>query len=499
MIVPRRLLRPERDVVLVLGDAISDAARAEFENRGLRLALLSAAPTISDLNRARGVLIHLDTGRAITELLPRAGASWIDHGLLICVSTADDASQLVASDLLRGLPPDQVERKVLPPAYVFPELLARHDPGPAADGAFTPEYVGNVEPLDDEDHLLMSRALAGYGQVRLEELSPGLSGARVFTVHTTRGNSFGNWGQPLFAKFDRRSKILQEADGYRAAKPFIPFGMCPEIEQVRLGARRGLLVGSLVDQSEALWDVARRGLAATAIFNLFDMTLGAWRAQGLRVQPSNGSMWQALEGARIIRADKIRSEYYETACGRGEALTPEEIVELLRPLNRPHRVGPIHGDLHADNVRVRRGEAILIDMASVCNGPLAADVALLETWFAIALKDDEHNDNYHDPEWEEVVEALYAPNAFILSPPPSEAGMKYRWMWDVIRQLRTIGIANQCSSDEYRLAVVAGLLRRCMFPATCRRDKGRRRTAYRLASRLVEALSAHEETTLATL
>lgn len=493
MLAPRTLARPDRVKVLAFGAPLPETTEVECRRRGMSIERPPDAPSLVDLRLARGAIFLFDGDAAAGELLRSIGAQLIDHGLLICVGTDDDALQGLASGLLAGLPPEQIERQVAPEAHRFPELLARHDPGPAADPNFRPDYMDNVEDLTSEDLLLMSRAFAGCGKVRLEEMTEGLSGARVFSVHTTRGNSFGSWTQPLFAKLDRRAKVAQEAQGYHAAAPFIPFGLCPKIEQQLLGARRGILVGSFVDQSESLWDVARRGMAGPAIFNLFDTTLGAWRAQGLRLPPAIGPMWPALEQAGVIDVARIRPEYFEEACARGEAMTPATIAARLAGLAQSYRQGPIHGDLHADNVRVRGADAILIDMASTGSGPLSTDVALLETWIAVALRRPEHSEEYRDSDWERLVDILYAPDAFVELPLPSEGGARHRWIWDAVRQIRQIGLANQSCPSEYKTAVVGALMRRCMFASTCRRDRFRRVTAYRLASRLAEALTLNAE------
>jgi Ser/Thr protein kinase RdoA (MazF antagonist) len=56
----------------------------------------------------------------------------------------------------------------------------------------------------------------------------------------------------------------------------------------------------------------------------------------------------------------------------------------------------MHGDLHGENVRVRNGNAILIDFASVCSGPLTADLAALETCLAFELPPEERREDYEN-------------------------------------------------------------------------------------------------------
>ena len=48
---------------------------------------------------------------------------------------------------------------------------------------------------------------------------------------------------------------------------------------------------------------------------------------------------------------------------------------LLGLTGQKYRAAPMHGDLHGNNVRVRGGDAIVIDLASIASGPLVADLA----------------------------------------------------------------------------------------------------------------------------
>ncbi len=482
MSAPRGLAAPGRPRVLWFGRPPSAAVAREFTHRGLTLAPMTGSPGLGVLRTARGAVFDLHDDAADTgDQLRRSGRELINHGLVLCVSAADDAQQGLAAPFLAGLPSEHVERRTAPADHVMSELLARHDPGPAFRADFQPTYATNVEPLGAEDLLLLGRAFHDCGPVVLDEMGGGLSGARVFCVHTTMGNSVGSWAQPLFAKLDRRDRVAREGQNYRAAAPFIPFGLRPNVERMVCGATRGLLVGNLVDKSESPWDVARRGHAEQAIFNLFNTTLGGWRAQGFRGSPLRGPVWPALVNAGIVTLGRVRDDYAAQV-----ALRPLEIAARLTTLDQRYRAGHIHGDLHAENVRVRGSDAILIDLASAQHGPLVADLALLETWLAFALHKSEPTETYEDPAWREMISGLYAPETFISPPIPAEAGSRFGWVWETVRHVRTLAVATQSCSTEYQTAIIAGLLRRGMFPSSCRADKYRRTVAYQVAVGLTQ-------------
>jgi hypothetical protein len=230
------------------------------------------------------------------------------------------------------------------------------------------------------------------------ELTGGRSDARVFAVHMTVDTSnAGVWPQPAFAKLDQRDKIEQEHRNYRDfADRFIPFGLRPNIHEMVVGADRGLLVGNFVDRSESLWDLARRNVAAQAVTSLVEETLGGWRDQAYAKDPVEGSVAAAMAAADMCRPKKIKEKYAEGAAREGVTIKPDELWEALLALPQRYRLAPAHGDLHGENVRVRNGHAILIDLSSVTQGPLTADLAALETWLAFQLPPGSNEDQYTD-------------------------------------------------------------------------------------------------------
>jgi hypothetical protein len=244
-----------------------------------------------------------------------------------------------------------------------------------------------------------------------------------------------------------------------------------------VGAERSLLVGNFVDRSESLWDLTRRNVAAQAVTSLIEETLCGWRDQAYANDPVEGAVARAM--ARICNPKNVNPCYPEAALRDGVAIGPKEMWEQLSALRQRYRLAPAHGDLHGENVRVRNGQAILIDLASV--------VPALETWFAFQLPPECSPNEYEDLAWWAEIERLYAPSGFIHPPGPCEPTSKHCWMSTVVRQLRRMGIAAQSCGTEYQAAVAVHLLRRCQWddgPA----DRYRRTKGYVVAARLTEYL-----------
>jgi hypothetical protein len=150
-----------------------------------------------------------------------------------------------------------------------------------------------------------------------------------------------------------------------------------------------------------------------------------------------------------------------------------------------HRVAPQHGDLHVQNVRARRGEAILIDFNSTqFSGPLVADPASLEVSLVFEVEaTDQDNEG-----WRTLVETLYRSEYLHRAPPPPKEPAPREWMWACVRQIRLIALESQTTDREYQVALIMYLMRRASFADESGPDKYRRDYAYFLASRLTDDL-----------
>lgn len=326
------------------------------------------------------------------------------------------------------------------------------------------------------------------------ELTGGRSDARVFAVHMTKaGSRAGIWPQPRFAKIDRHDKIDREYKNYCVfALGYIPFGLRPNVLDLVEGAERSLLMGDFVDRAEPLWDLVRRNVASQAISSLFEETLARWRDQAYSAPPTTGSVAAQLMKIGIIDPAKIKVNYAAHARGNEIEISPNGLWEKLVSLDtQRYRGAPIHGDLHGENVRVRNGQAIIIDLASVAeDGPLTTDLAALETALAFEFppEEKERAEEFRNEVWENEIDRLYMSETFLHPPAPCAATSKYYWMAAAVRQIRHMGIAVQSCSDEYQTAVAVQLLRRCQWDGSGQADSFRRGHGYVVACRLVQNL-----------
>lgn len=476
-----------RRAILWFGEPPGVAVSHELATRDLLLVRSGSAPGPHELASSRGAVFSFAEGDS--DLGPLLGATLpalLDNGLKVCIQAASDRVQGQVSAFLGGLGQDLL-RRTAPRPHELAQALAAYDPGPPARTCFVPSYASNVEHLAPEDALLLGRALHDTGDVVVDDLGGGLSKARVLVVRTTYGNSSGSWAQPFFAKIDAKENILREAENYAGAAPFVPFGLLPNIERVVLGHTRGLLLGNLVSASEPLWEVARRGQADQAIFNLFNTTLRAWRDIGMREEPRTGSVLGACVAAGLVEMRRIQDELLPwPEPYRRDRL--RHLWEDLLGMEEAHRIGMVHGDLHANNVRVRGTDAILIDLAAAMRGPLVADFALLETWLAFALHSSDPDRGYSNPEWAAVVEGLYSTDGLLSSPPPSRVPFgPYEWIRQCVSVIRSQALECRTSPGEYRTTVIAALLRRAMFKGGRSEDRYRKKVAVELACKLASA------------
>jgi hypothetical protein len=484
-----------RKIVYWRGANPSPAARREFNRRGLTIQVASRLP--ENLGAACGAVFDLGTGvvdAVVDEFVSRIH-DCIDSGLLIQV--------LARSDAVTGEFQRRADTKATLPnvaigtqhqAHVVAQRQAEHGCGPAASASLDIELVQNLPPLKSEDKVLLRRAFHDCSKIVLDEMTGGLSDARVCAAHMTMNNSnAGRWPQPDFVKIDILKKIEREHGKYREyAERYIPFGQRPNIHTMVKGHSRALLRGSFVKGSESLWALVQRDIAMPVINHLFDETLKGWHDQAYGQSPRSGSIAAAMEKAKIIDPGRIASKYLDDDIAGGKATPPGDLWSKLISLTREFREAPCHGDLHAENVRVQDGRAILIDMASVEVAPITTDIAALETWLAFTAPDGTDMAVWEDPEWRKQVDYLYQPETFVSAPEPPEPTHPLRWMINAVRQLRQRGLAAQSEAGGYQIAVAVQLLRRCQWADGKTHDIYRRMHGYRIAERLTNNLVNHD-------
>jgi hypothetical protein len=138
--------------------------------------------------------------------------------------------------------------------------------------------------------------------------------------------------------------------------------------------------------------------------------------------------------------------------------------------------------LHADNVRVRDGQAILIDFASTGNAPLSADPAALDT--SLILQSNEIDEQV----WKTFVDEFYSVEAVRVLPAPGPAGAPMAGLRDAVRDIRRFGLADRLHVDEYAQAVAIYLLRHAYRQPRADEPRDRRAYLFAAADKLVTAL-----------
>jgi hypothetical protein len=375
---------------------------------------------------------------------------------------------------------------------------------------------GIEQELDPERQLLVQRAFWDSSEVRMQQLRNGLSGVDAYRVYAQQTNSIVDGSRPYryFVKLGPRKKVATEYLRYRdTALEHLPYHLGPRLrpERCALGHRSGIIVSDYVSGAEPLRDCARDGRAVAVIANLFNVTFRAWHDGAGREDVRLEEHLRARVPARI---PPFR-ERLIVECGAKKSL--EELGELLLAGDsRPVRVGVIHGDLHATNVLVRGGDAILIDFEKVnTSAPLLRDLACLEGGLFV----DGFVGEYRKPRAILAsVERLYARELLHdgrVSPCHPLDGSA--WFFDCVMQIRMQARQIELGPGQYALVLASELMRKACNPANFdaepsgaasppvtspstlsdRKSAGRvrmeqtRAMAYVLAERILSGLSDH--------
>jgi hypothetical protein len=341
-----------------------------------------------------------------------------------------------------------------------------------------------VKKLDGDAELLVRRAFSDCLNVHLVAMEGGHSGVRVYRAYAELAGGFhAQWPQPHFVKIGERATILKEYEMYEDdVDPYIPFHLGPHLirERCCLGAKEGVLVGDYVEESESLRDCASQGRAATAIACLFDRTLLGWHRRWKEVPvPLSRGLIQ-----RFPRMRKISNARYARARALGATRDLDELRALFELCDSiPVLVGPIHGDLHAGNVRVRATDAIVIDFCAHLDFPLVYDAASLE---ASLLVEGFADDKREIQEWLTSVAPLYdhpVTGGRLPHPNPKDRSC---WFHACVRQIRRYARQWECVGDQYAGALAVALLAKAVKDKSAPEpEASRRAAAYVLAERVL--------------
>jgi Phosphotransferase enzyme family len=421
----------------------------------------------------------------------------LNHGCLVYLLAENDTTFSLLKSAVDNLEHESLKVYTCPSdPWKYVRVIDRYNPGPGAAKNLEIHTSPADEDLTEETELLIRRAFSDAVELHLDPLAPGRSGAHVYQAEARlRKSEAGPRPMPFFVKIGDRDTIAAERRNYDLyATIHVPYHLRPNLipERCVIGTEHALIVGNFVDNSRSLWEVARSGAGAAAIHSLFEETLKGWRLQGYERDPAVGRVGVELDPV-LTRGQPLQS-IVERAAEFGAVLDPQELrANLLNLGEAQYVVGPCHGDLHGENVRVRGNDAILLDLARVHNGPICTDIAHLEVWLSCEQMTADP-DPLDFETWGSVMELQVRLSAFSRPPKPGSYPRPARWLEDCVRQTRMLASSICMSNHEYAIAIVIHLAARARHLHVDEGDEGVRRRAYCyfLASRLVDELRLAE-------
>ena len=422
------------------------------------------------------------------------------------VSAAEDDERLNnVSKLFDSVDPSNARRshhRVLSAPVDLHQLLHQvlvHAPGAARNTALT--IAGDVQ-VPQEGRFLLQRAFHDCTSLSLEPIAPGFSGADTFIVKATLKDSFaGPEPRPFFAKLGGSAELQKEMQAFSIfAEHHVPWYLRPNFvaERTTYGVEHGILVGTFVQNSCSLAEAVRTPNGARHIKSLFEETLAGLRQQ--KRTTATASEQRAVVSALkdFCKREKVPPQRWKDAADKfgGELVDADTLWWRLLDLpKREWRCSAIHGDLHGENVRVRKEDAIVIDFARASIGPACADLAHLE----VSLAFDTSNGDQQGEDWRGVIAGLYESDAISASLTPGAPVQGSTWIHEAVAEIRALVPASVVDADEYKRVLAVYLLRQASYPASKRfpdQDEYRRTFAYWLACRLTESLQTEASYTL---
>jgi len=396
----------------------------------------------------------------------------------------------------RTLPPDLQEREgsnFMPCVFIFDAneawpniatIVCDRPSGPRPRLKLQFDTSSLVERFGPDAHaeliLLLQRAFWNCSELSLCLLKGGLSGAAACKAYATLEAGLvptapaGAYPHLYFIKIGPRKKIADEYDNYVGHfLEYVPFHLGPRLrlERCNLGSRYGILVGDFVDATESLVACAREGRCGQAISNLFDRTLAGWRKQALpdtQERTLSGLLaakWQDERSDAQIALPPSRAEFVKALGGT------TKIEWLKRTFDEygasTPRCGPAHGDMHATNVLVRHGDAIIIDFEKMqpyyplTYDPASLEGGLLVEGFTNDLKQRKGKRPVAPNELAELLKPLYTLDALLTRIDiPCQRGSLVEWYFDCINQIRMRSWSGENPSGQYALTLALCLIRK---------------------------------------
>jgi hypothetical protein len=313
--------------------------------------------------------------------------------------------------------------------------------------------------LSVAQRLLLQRAFADCSGLELRPKMDGLSGALAFEAFAyLRSDVVGDRAPyRCFVKLGPRNKVAQEYHNYQHyALENIPFHLGPRLrsERCMLGQSWGVIVCDFVAGAQTLRDCVKDGRGVPSIGNLFNQTLiGFRRGAGEEEVLLQDLLARFLEG---------RSDVPDHRQAAIKALGAKKSLDELKALiarslpSTPVLTGIVHGDLHATNVFVRFGDAVVIDLERVTEGlPMLLDPASLEAGLFI---DGFINDPRSPAAVLKSLRPLYEAEALLRDDHYCDPSQPSFWFFDSVRQIRMQAKQMELKPYQYAWTLAAVLL-----------------------------------------
>lgn len=319
---------------------------------------------------------------------------------------------------------------------------------------------GSEYPMElDEHRLLVQRAFWDSSEVCLEPLHNGLSGVAAYRAHVRqRVNQVGGqWPYRYFIKIGDRGKVATEYSKYCGiAMAHLPYHLGPRLrlERCALGYRSGIIVSDYVSGAQPIRDCARDGRAPAVIANLFNVTFRAWHNGA---ESSDTPLQEYLSQRIPSQIPDFRRPLIKKY---GAKKSLEELGKLLvAGESRPVSLGVIHGDLHATNVLVRGGDAILIDFERVEEkAPLLRDLACLEGGlFVDGFVGDQRSPRMILDSIKCLYERKLLQDGHVSPCHPADGSA---WFFDCVMQIRMQARQHELAPHQYALVLASELVRK---------------------------------------
>lgn len=470
-------------------------AQAVFANRNYSLTNSHAEPGLlqpRDLLAVDAVVLSQDPKKplAVTHILPSASQTILNCGCTVVVRLAAGLGAMGRSVVVQtivdsGLPAAGMfaeERNLdgvggtdlpgvvmAPCVYIWDQAVGWEQIATliAENSAGAPLHLNTTivardaqdktVALEVDDRLLVHRAFPDSSRVELQRMPDGLSGGFAYRAQVTPTQGLlGPKPYFYFVKLGDRKQIVSEFSSYEGGwLEYVPFHLSPRLRLDRcwLGARRGILVADLVDVAEPFLKHAIEGRGKKLVDSLFERTLHSWHECGTEMPQS---VPEALFDQYPAKVPQDREALIQALGGTPDLQQLREL--LVRSGSRPVLMGPMHGDLHANNVLVRGTDAVVIDFEKFrVPKPLVYDAASLEGGL---LVDGFIDDRRTVSQILKSVMPLYRDGVWLDQRKHAQRHPLATWFYDCVRQIRRRARPLEFLPGQYASALALALIKK---------------------------------------